>query len=85
MITVNVSSLRTNISEITNRVVFGEERVLVERNGKMVCALISLEDLKKLQALESRKDTNAAKETAKSGDLVNLGGFVTDLITELEL
>ena len=85
MITINISGLRTNISEITNRVVFGQERVLIERNGKLVCALVSIEDLKKLQALDTGTDTKAAKQAGKSGDLADLGGLVDELITELEV
>ncbi len=49
---VNVAQARRAFSELLARVAFGGSRIIVERRGKPMAALISLADLRRLEALE---------------------------------
>jgi prevent-host-death family protein len=53
---IGVTQLRSALSETVNRVQYGRERVLLERQGKPVAALVSVEDLELLQELEDHLD-----------------------------
>jgi len=53
---IGVTQLRSVLSEVVNRVQYRRERVVLERQGKPVAALVSIEDLALLQELEDRLD-----------------------------
>ena len=53
---LTASKLREGISDAINRVAFRGERIVLRRNKKDVLALIPLEDLALLQALEDLVD-----------------------------
>lgn len=59
---VNVAEARRNFSELVTRVAYGGHRVLVERRGRSLAALISLDDLKKLEAWERQHDAVQARQ-----------------------
>ena len=52
--------VRQEFSETINRVAYGRERIILHRRGKSLAALIPLEDLKLLEALEDRLDIEEA-------------------------
>jgi prevent-host-death family protein len=52
METVSVVEARRMLSELLGRVAYARERVVVERKGKPMAALVSIEDLRRLEALE---------------------------------
>jgi prevent-host-death family protein len=52
METMNVVDARRNFSEVMARVAYQRQRVVIERKGRPMMALISLEDLRRLEALE---------------------------------
>ncbi len=68
MVSLSISKLRTNISDIVNRVVYQNERVAIERNGKPACAIISMADLELLEALEDKFDLAEAHEAIKRNE-----------------
>ncbi len=45
---------KTHLSEYLNRVAYRGERILVERHGKPVAALVSVEDLRRLEAQDEQ-------------------------------
>ncbi len=49
---VNVVEARKSFSELVARVAFGGARVIVERRGRPMAALISIDDLRRLEAYE---------------------------------
>ncbi|MDY7076257.1 MAG: type II toxin-antitoxin system Phd/YefM family antitoxin [Chloroflexota bacterium] len=53
MDTIGIAEIKRNISTIVNRVAFGRERIILTSRGKPKAALVSIEDLQKLEALES--------------------------------
>lgn len=59
------TNLRDNLADTLNRVAYQGERVILERRGKNVAALVSLEDLALLQQIEDRIDIEAAREALK--------------------
>jgi prevent-host-death family protein len=58
--TVNIVKIRSNLADTINRVAYRGERVVLERRGKGVAALVSMEDLALLEKLEDEADAKAA-------------------------
>jgi len=59
--TLAVTKARTMLADLINVVIYRGERVVVERRGKAVAALVSVEDLDFLEKLEDRLDLEAAR------------------------
>lgn len=64
--TVSTTELRDNISEHLGRVRHRRERVVIEKNSKPAAALISVEDLALLEALEDRLDVLLAEKAVRA-------------------
>jgi len=62
---ISTGEARDNLATVVNRVAFGRERVTLTRRGKPVAAVIPLEDLELLEALEDRLDLEAAREAMR--------------------
>ena len=62
MIKVEATAARNGFSDLVNQVRYGSGRVLIERRGKDVAALISVEDLRLLEMLEDIIDIEAARK-----------------------
>ena len=58
--TINIVDIRSKLADTINRVVYQGERVVVERRGKGVVALVSMEDLESLERMEDEKLTAEA-------------------------
>jgi prevent-host-death family protein len=56
------SEVRKDLSTALNRVAFGGERLVLQRRGKDVAAVVSVEDLALLEDLEDRRDVEAARK-----------------------
>lgn len=56
MTALTVSEAREGFSEMVNRAAYAKERVMVERHGKAVAAMVPVEDVELLQAFEDRMD-----------------------------
>ncbi len=52
MINVGVAEIRDNLADALNRVAYQGERIVLERRGKGVAVLVSMEDLALLETLE---------------------------------
>ncbi|MDP2935438.1 MAG: type II toxin-antitoxin system Phd/YefM family antitoxin [Dehalococcoidia bacterium] len=50
---VGTHEAKTHLSEYLNRVAYSGERVVVERHGKPVAALVSVDDLVRLEAMDA--------------------------------
>ena len=68
---VAASDLRKDCAEILNKVAYGHERIILQRNGKDTAVIIPLEDLALLEALEDAQDIEdahvARMEAAEKG------------------
>ena len=58
---VNTVDARAQFSEIINRAAFGKERVTLTRRGKEIVAVVPIEDVKLLEALEDKIDLDEAR------------------------
>lgn len=65
MPTMAATALRSHVAETLNRVAYQGERVKLERHGKAVAALVSIEDLELLEALENHIDLAAARRALR--------------------
>jgi prevent-host-death family protein len=62
MVHIPVSKFKNEISETLNRVVYSGERVLLQRHGKDVVALVSMKELQVLEDIEQMEDEIDIKE-----------------------
>lgn len=69
---IGIAEVRNNLAEALNRVAYQGERVILERRGKGVAALVSMEDLALLEALEDREDLREALKARKEKGSVTL-------------
>lgn len=66
MTRIPASKVRSDFATIVNRVAFGGERVVVQRKGKGIVAVVPVEDLELLEAIEDRMDLDAARKALKN-------------------
>jgi len=60
-----VSEARNDFSEIINIVSYRGDRVVLQRRGKDVVAVVPIEDLELLEALEDKLDIDAARKALR--------------------
>ncbi len=65
---VQASKAREKLADILNQVSVRGDRIRLHRRGKDVAAVISVEDLELLEALEDRYDIEAAREALAESD-----------------
>jgi prevent-host-death family protein len=76
---MTVVDIRNNLADAINRVAYAGERIILERRGKGVAALVSLQDVALLEDLESQADIRAAKRALKEKGRVPLAKIKTRL------
>ena len=75
MATMTVADAKNHFSDVLRRAEYGGERVVVERHGKPVAAIVSTEDLRQLEAAETAvdlRDAQAALAEAKERGTIPL-------------
>lgn len=60
-VTESASKVRQQFAVNLNRVAFKRDRILLERHGKLVAAMVPVEDLELLEELEDRLDLEEAR------------------------
>ncbi|MDJ0650947.1 MAG: type II toxin-antitoxin system Phd/YefM family antitoxin [Xenococcaceae cyanobacterium MO_188.B19] len=79
MIAVNATEARNKFLELINRAGYGQERIRIKRHGKLVAAIISCEDLARLEALEDAIESAALKKAmAESEGLISIEELLSD-------
>lgn len=61
--TVSSSEARRNLSDLIASAAYASERSVVTRKGKPMAAIVSIEDLEAMEALEDHMDIQRAKES----------------------
>jgi len=61
MTIVPITEARERLADLGNRVALRGERVVVERRGKNLFALVSVDDLELLERLEDKLDLDAIR------------------------
>jgi len=59
--TISITEAREHLADLGNRVSLRGERIVIERRGKHVFALVPMEDLKLLERLEDSLDLDAIR------------------------
>lgn len=60
MSSLAINVLRNNLAEHLNRVAYGKERMTITRKGRKLAAIVPIEDLKLIEALEDKIDLQDA-------------------------
>lgn len=69
MTRMGLTEARESLPDATNRVAYGGERITIQRRGRDMAALVSMEDLRVLEALDNQADVKAiADALAEQGD-----------------
>lgn len=66
--TISISEARQGLAELCDRVASGGERLVIARRGKARVALVSVEDLELLRALEDAVDLAAARRALREAE-----------------
>lgn len=64
---VTTRELRSRLSDVLGRAMYGGERIGVTRNGKLAAVLVSVADVEALEEFEMAQDVAAYRE-AKAAD-----------------
>jgi len=65
MASIPFSEARTHLTDIVNEVAYGGARIVLTRKGKQLVAIIPLEDLRALEAIENKIDLEDAKKALR--------------------
>ena len=78
---MNVSTVeaREKFSDVINRAAYGKERVILTRRGKPIVAVVPIDDIELLEALEDRMDLDAAREALKETGTIPLAKVKAEL------
>ncbi len=78
-----ISDARKDFADVTNRVAYGHERVVLTRHGRQIAAVIPARDLELLEALEEHIDLAEARKALASSRGKRIG--LDELKAELGL
>jgi len=71
MSTISTSEIRAHLSDTLAKVAYQGQRLVVTRSGKKFVALVPVDDLELLDALEDRIDIEDAREALKEPGTVS--------------
>jgi prevent-host-death family protein len=72
MTNVSMTKARQDFTDIVNRVIFGQERICVEKNNKPAVAVVPVSDVELLEALEDKIDLEEALKALKKPGFIRL-------------
>lgn len=76
---IPATEARDDFAETLNRVAYRRERIVLERRGKGIAALVPIDDLELLERLEDRIDLDDARRALKERGSVALEKLKADL------
>jgi prevent-host-death family protein len=65
---VSTSKARVDFAEMINQVAYRGERIVLDRHGKPIAAIIPIDDLTFLEEIENHMDIDAAKRALAESD-----------------
>ena len=68
MTTLSAVKARAKFSEVISHAAYEKERIVLTRNGKEIAAVVPVEDVRLLEALEDRADIEEALRVLASPD-----------------
>lgn len=63
-----ISEARDHLGEIVSRAEHAQERTILTRHGRAVAAVISMDDLRELEAARDEADLEAARDALRSSE-----------------
>jgi prevent-host-death family protein len=72
MTKISMTKARQDFTNIANRVMYGDERICIEKNNKAAFALVPVEDVEILEALEDKIDLEEALKALKKPGFIRL-------------
>ena len=72
MTRVSMTKARQDFTNIANRVMFGSERICIEKNNKPAIAVVPVSDIELLEALEDKIDLEEALKALKEPGTIRL-------------
>jgi prevent-host-death family protein len=72
MTRVSMTKARQDFTNIANRVMFGQERICIEKNNKPAVAVVPIEDLEMIEAIEDKIDVEEALKALKEPGFITL-------------
>lgn len=78
---VTTRELRSNLSEILGRAMYGDQRIGVTRNGKLAAVIVGVEDFEALEEYELVQDLAAYREAMAEDDGTRIS--LDELMAEL--
>ncbi len=89
--TIATAEAKARLSELVNRVIYGDERVVIMRRGKPVAALVSVDDLHRLESpalVETRSADEAIHPIMRAfggwADCTDLDELVKEIYADRE-
>ena len=59
--TISTTAARDRFADILNRAAYGKERVVLTRRGRPLVAVVPIEDVERLEALEDERDAEEVR------------------------
>jgi len=59
--TLSVVEIRNNLADVMAQVAYADRRFVIERKGRAMMALVSIEDLRRLEAFEDAMDSESLR------------------------
>ena len=76
---VSISKMKDTLSEVINRAAYGHERIIIASRGKPKAAVISIDDLERLEELEDALVVREALAEYQAGETISLEQLITEL------
>jgi prevent-host-death family protein len=67
-----MTKARRDFTNIAERVMYGDERICIEKNNKPAVAVVPVEDVELLEALEDKIDLEEALKALKKPGVISL-------------
>jgi prevent-host-death family protein len=79
---VGVAEAKSRFSELVNRAAYGGERFLIERRGKPVGAIVSAEDLERLEAGKTGHSPGLIAAVGALADIEDFEEIMEEIVRE---
>jgi prevent-host-death family protein len=65
MVEITTVEAREQFAEVVNRAAYGKERLILTRRGKALAAIVPIDDLELIRAIEDQIDREAIEEALR--------------------
>ena len=65
---MTITEARSNFADLVNRATYAKERILINRRGKPVAAIVPIEDMELLEKIEDAIDVKLARKALSESE-----------------